>query len=223
MRRSIPRTALLVFSAFFACSAFGEEMKIGVFDFGRITQETNEGQRIQKKLKDFQDHKQAELAAKEKELKDLQDQLAAQALALSPEKRSEMEKDVQKKQNDLQILREGAQREWQIEFNEAQDGFLQKVRDVVEALGREDKFTLILERDYTVYRNDSVEITPRVIERFNKMYPEAPSPASASKGGAPKGSASKPPAPDKPPAPPKEDKPPKPPPKEEKPQPPRTP
>jgi outer membrane protein len=183
--------AIAAAAALWVGVSFAQEapLRIGVFELGRISQETAEGQRIQKSLMDFQDKKKAELDAKEKELKDMQEQLATLALSLAPERRSQMEKDLQKKQNELVGSREGAQREWQIEFNEAQDKFLQKVRDVVEAFGREEKFTLILERDSTVFRSDSVDLTRLIIERFNKMSP--PPPAAA----APPSPAKQPPKP----------------------------
>jgi len=165
--------------------AAAQETKIGVFDFGRVTQETAEGQRIQKQLQDFQAKKQAELASKEKELKDLQDKLMAQALALAPERKAAMEKEIQKKQNELQVAREGAQREWQIEFNEAQEGFLEKVRKVVEALGREENYTVILERDQTVYFGEAHDVSKKIVERFDKMTPPVP-PAQAAPAAPPK-------------------------------------
>lgn len=192
MKRHFIIAAVAALWALGAAAQEAAPTKIGVFELGRITQETAEGKRVQKTLTDFQDKKKGELDAKEKELRDLQDQLAAQALTLSPERRSQMEKDLQKKQNELAVSREGAQREWQIEFNEAQDKFLQKVRDVVETLGREEKFTVIMERDSLVYRSDSVDVTARIVERLNRMSPgdaaaaapkEAPKPAPKPGGG----------------------------------------
>jgi outer membrane protein len=180
-RRHVAIVVLVLAAA--CASVAAEEMKIGVFEFGRLSQETNEGLRIQTELKEFQEKKQGELAAKEKELKDLQDKLIAEALSLSPERRAAMEKELQKKQNELQVAREGAQREWQIEFNEAQAGFQQKVVDIVEAIGREGGYIMILERDQCVFRSDTVDITGRVIERFNKMTGPLPDSGGAASGG----------------------------------------
>ncbi len=156
-----------------------QETKIGVFEFARVAAETAEGQRIQKGLKDFQESKQTTLADKEKELKGLTEQLSAQALSLSPERRSAMEKDLQKKQNELQTARESAQREWQIEFNEAQSAFQEKVISSVEALGREGKYTLILERDQCVFAGETADLTPQIIQRLNAMSPAPPAPKPA--------------------------------------------
>lgn len=179
MKRTVLAAAAAVFVLSFT-AAMAQQAKIGVFEFGRVSQETAEGQRIQKKLREYQEAKQADLAAKEQELKDLNDKLVAQALSLSPERRAAMEKDLQKKQNDLQTAREGAQREWQIEFNEAQSGFQQKVIDVVEAIGREQGYLVILERDQCVFRADAVDITPEVVKRLDQMSP----PPAADAGGA---------------------------------------
>jgi Skp family chaperone for outer membrane proteins len=184
--------------ALLALPVRAQEAKIGDFEFSRVEAETDEGQRIQKSLKDFQESKQAALADKEKELKALNDQLTAQALSLSPERRSAMEKDLQKKQNDLQTAREGAQREWQIEFNEAQSAFQEKVINTVEAMGREGKYMLILERDQCVFAGETADITPLIITRLNAMSGGAPAAAApAPKPAAPPKPT--PPAPSKPP------------------------
>jgi Skp family chaperone for outer membrane proteins len=190
-RRIVVAAAL----ALLALPLRAQEAKIGVFEFSRVAGETAEGQRIQKTLKDFQESKQAALADKEKELKALNDQLTAQALSLSPERRGAMEKDLQKKQNELQTSRESAQREWQIEFNEAQSAFQEKVISTVEAMGREGKYLLILERDQCVFAGETADITPLIIARLNAMTGAPPAAApSAAPPGAPQ-----PPAPAKPP------------------------
>src|SRR5213594_3379629 len=101
--RQLGMVAVIAGALALASSAGAQELKIGTFDFDRVSKDTQEGQRLQKQLKDFQEKKQAGLATKEKELKDLQDQLQTQALSLSPERRTAMEKDLQRKQNDLQV------------------------------------------------------------------------------------------------------------------------
>ena len=86
-------------------------VRIGVFDAQRLSEESVEGKRIQGKLTAFRDAKQAELSAKERAIQEIQEKLQAQSLSLSPEKRTELEKEIQKKALDLNQAREAAQRE----------------------------------------------------------------------------------------------------------------
>ncbi len=50
-------------------------LKIGVFDAQRISEETEEGKRVQARLEEFRDRKQTEVTEKETALADLQNQL----------------------------------------------------------------------------------------------------------------------------------------------------
>ncbi|PYT07043.1 MAG: hypothetical protein DMF49_09425 [Acidobacteria bacterium] len=149
--------------------AFGQEpVRLGVFSFDRVSKETREGQRLQKQLSDFQEKKKADLDATEKELRNLQDRLAAQALSLSPERRLALEKEVQLKQNQLQLAREAAQRDWQIEFNQTRDRFQQQAVRIVEQIAREGRYSLVFENGQVVYHDAAVDITSEVIGRLDR-------------------------------------------------------
>ena len=82
------------------------QQRIGVFDAGRVSEETDEGRLVQARLEAFRSAKQAEITAKEQELTSLQSQLNTQALSLSPERRSDLEKQIQRKALEMnQMLR----------------------------------------------------------------------------------------------------------------------
>ena len=150
--------------------------KIGVFDAQRISEETAEGKRIQSKLNGFRDKKQAEIVEKEKAVQALQDKLQAQTLSLSPDKRGELEKEIQKKALELNQVREAAQREMQMEVAEAENGFREKLLAVVESFGRDEGFAVIVERSLVAYVNPAMDVTTAIVDRFNKLVP-AESPA----------------------------------------------
>jgi outer membrane protein len=161
-------------------SAQTAPFKVGVFDAQRISEETAEGKRIQGQLSGFRDRKQAELQAKEKEVSELQAQLTSQSLSLSQEKRATLEKDVQRKALDLNQAREAAGREMQLEVNEAQSKFQAQLLAVVEQFGREEGFTVVLEKSLVAYSDAAVDITTALVDRFNKVVPAtAPPPAAA--------------------------------------------
>src|SRR3990172_8738370 len=72
-------------------------VKIGVFDPQRVSEETDEGKKVQADLTALRDKKQAELSGREKDLTDMQNRLTEQGLSLSAEKRATLEKDIQRK------------------------------------------------------------------------------------------------------------------------------
>ena len=169
--------------------------KIGVFDANRVSEETDEGKRIAAKLSAFGDKKKAELMAKEKEIGDLRAQLDSQNLSLSPEKQQQMQKDVQKKGLELQQAQEAARNEFQIEVSEAQNKFQEQLIRVISQFGRDEGFTLVLERSTggVAFASESIDVTTAIVDKFNEIV-KAPAdvPAAAKPPATPPPPAKKP-------------------------------
>lgn len=156
--------------------------KIAVFDPQRVSEETAEGQRIQAELGAFQARKQQELISLEAEVQELRKQLTTQALSLSAERRQELERTVQRKILELQSAQEAAQREFQLEIAEAQTRFQEQLLAVIEQVGREEEFTLILDLGAVAWAAENVDITTVVVDRFNAMIKPPPAPGDAGSG-----------------------------------------
>ncbi|MEW5807542.1 MAG: OmpH family outer membrane protein [Acidobacteriota bacterium] len=148
------------------------QVKIGVFDSQRVSEETEEGKKYAQELERTRNAKLAEIEAKQKAIGDLQSQLSAQEISLSAEKRETMLKEIQKKNVELQRLRDDASREFQNELLEAQKKFQDELIRIVEEIGREHGFALIFEKIQCIYYSGAVDITNRVIEKFNQSYLE---------------------------------------------------
>lgn len=200
---SIQRATVVLTYLLAGTLALAAEVKVGAFDFQRVSEETSRGQDLQASLGKFRDKKQSEIATKETELKTLRDQYSAQALTLSPDKRSQMEKDIQRKDLDLQSVREGARREMELEVNEAQAKFQEQLLGVVTSVGKERGYTMIFEKSQAVFFADSTDITSEIVEKFNQDSAKAAAPPAA--GSAAPAAPAKPPeakkpTPPKPPA-----------------------
>lgn len=171
-------------------------LKVGVFDANRVSEETDEGKRIAGKLSAFGEKKKAELAAKDKEITDLRSQLESQNLSLSPEKQQQMQKDIQKKTLELQQAQEAARNEFQIEVSEAQNKFQEQLIRVINQFGRDESFSLILERSTggVAFASEAMDVTTAIVDKFNELVkapaddkapaaakPAAPAPAPVKK------------------------------------------
>ena len=111
-----------------------------------MSEETDEGKRIAAKLSAFGDKKKAEARGEGEGDRRPPRQLDSQNLSLSPEKQQQMQKDVQKKGLELQQAQEAARNEFQIEVSEAQNKFQEQLIRVINQFGRDEGFTLVLER-----------------------------------------------------------------------------
>jgi len=145
--------------------------RIGVFDSQRIIQETADGQRVQAKINAAQTTKQAELQAKEAAITELRTQLTQQALSLSPERRQEIELDIQHKLLDLENASSLANKEMQLELSRAQREFNDRLLVAVEAFGRDEGFDLLLEYGVIAWAGPSIDVTTALIDRIDAMYP----------------------------------------------------
>ena len=201
MKRLVVTVLALAFAA--AAAAAGPSfaqapaggLKIGVFDANRVSEETDEGKRIAAKLSAFGDKKKAELGAKEKDITDLRKQLEEGGQSFSPEKQSQMQKDIQKKTLELQQAQEGARNEFQIEVSEAQNKFQEQLLRVINQFGRDEGFTLVIERSTggVAFASESIDVTTAIVDRFNELVKApADAPAAAKPPAAPAPPAKKP-------------------------------
>jgi Skp family chaperone for outer membrane proteins len=155
------------------------QQRIGIFDAARVSEETDEGRQVQARLEAFRTAKQAEITAKEQEVANLQNQLNTQALSLSPERQADLNKQIQRKLLELNQTREAATSEMQIEIGEAQARFQEQLLAVIDDLGREEGFAVILEASLVAYADKSADITTAIVDRFNEVFKVQPEAGSA--------------------------------------------
>jgi outer membrane protein len=158
-----------------------EAARIGVFDSQTVWQQTEEGKKFQSQLAAFRDGKIAEINNRETELNKLKDKLRDQEVSLSDEKKNQMLKEIDQKSIDLKRLNDDATREMKTQLGDSQEKFQKELLEVVEAMGREKKFTLILEKSIIVYNDSTVDVTTDVVAKFNQMYKPAASPPAKAK------------------------------------------
>jgi Skp family chaperone for outer membrane proteins len=170
--RLVPLLAVLALLALASAPAGAQSaVKIGVFDSQRISEESEEGKKIQAVLSEMGEAKQADLAAMEQELGELQQRLSQQQLSLSVERRMALELDIQRKGLELNNAKDLASRELQLEFAAAESQFNEKLRMVVTQFGMDENFSVLLEAGAVAYSATSVDVTTAIIDLFNKMYP----------------------------------------------------
>ncbi len=153
--------------------AQAQGIKIGVFDPARVSEEAVEARRLQAELEAIRDTKQAEITAQEQEVAALQQRLQQQALSLSPDKRTTLQIDIQRKMLSLNKSKELASQELQLEFSAAEAKFNEKLRSVVEQFGREEGFSIILDAQAVAWASNAVDVTTPIVDRFNRMFPVA--------------------------------------------------
>lgn len=148
-----------------------QELRIGVFDPQRVSEETNLGKQLQGELGAFQATKQREIDDKRAQVEQMQEQLRTQELSLSSATRNKMEKDIQRRVLFLEAAQETATREMQLELAAAKMLFEEKLLISVQEFGKSEEFSLILDRSLVAWADKTVDITGALIDVFNRMFP----------------------------------------------------
>lgn len=182
---SLLRAAVLCAALFAVTALPAQSAKIAVFDPQRVSEETEEGQRIAARLAAFQTEKQAELTALENEITAMQDQLQKGELSLSAERRAALQADIQSKIVELQSKQDSANKQFQLEIARAQSAFQQSLLLVIDEFGRQEGFDLILDVGTTAFSSAGIDVTTAIVDRFNIRFadPAGAEPAGDAAGG----------------------------------------
>jgi outer membrane protein len=164
-------TVLLVGLAigFAGVATASAEVKIGYVDLYRALESVDEGQRIRQQLEREFQRRQQQLDDKQQEVMELHQQLEQQAMMLSDDARQQKAVELQQKMGELQQLYLTLQQELAQQEAQAMRGVFEQMRDVVQQIGREGGYTMILERTETsiLYSVDGLDLTDQLIRRFN--------------------------------------------------------
>jgi outer membrane protein len=142
-------------------------VKIGVFDPNRVFEQSELGKKMRTEIDALTQKKRSEVQTKEEEVKVLQEKYKQEEPSLSEDKRAERERALQQKGIELKRLRDDATREVQQQVSEVEQRFQKQVLAVVELVGKEEGFTLILDRASLVFSAPTADITDKIVTRLN--------------------------------------------------------
>ena len=149
-------------------------VRIGVIDPQRVLEETEAGKRAKDSLTNFMKNRQSLIELEEKELKRMEEDLVKQASILSAGARREREEQFRRRAIEFQQKANDLNREIQDKQKEVLESFREKVERVVAKVAQQMGLMVVMEKGRggpTVYNDSSLDISPQVIEEFNRMMP----------------------------------------------------
>lgn len=157
--------AMLVFSS---PAAFAQEkIKIGFIDIQRVISESQAGKRAKDRFQAQVKKAEGDILKERQELDRMKNDLDKKGPLLKEEERRNLEADFQKRSVNLQRSMSDYQQELQQKNNEMMADILKDLEQIVNEVGKADKFTLILERSQILYSDQGIDITSKVIESYN--------------------------------------------------------
>ena len=145
------------------------ELKIASVDIQKAVNECNAGKEAKKDITKEVEKFQRLVADKQKELQTLKETLEKQAAMLNPEARAAKEKELQGKARDFQRWGEDYQNELNQKRAEKERAISSALQKVIQKLGADEGYTLILERNEAIvlYATKTIDITDRVIKLYD--------------------------------------------------------
>jgi len=157
----------------FALSAGAADVaKIGVIDFQKILENSDPGKAAQMEITHEGKKMEAELKKKGDEIETLKSNFEREAVVMSKEKRDEKEREIRISINDIKTM----QTKYRSDFKQLEArlvaGIQKEVFKVVETIGKEEGYLLIIERREAgvMYFPTKIDVTDKVIKRYNAEY-----------------------------------------------------
>jgi outer membrane protein len=148
--------------------------KVGFVDMQRALNLCEAGQEAKKAMSVEVDKVQKTLEAKQKELNKLRDDLEKRGSVMNESVRREKEKDYQAKLRDLQRLQRDFDEDFRRRDREYTDKVLRDLAKIVQTIGEEGKYTVILEPNQPtiIYISKGLDLTDEVIKQANAPKPK---------------------------------------------------
>jgi outer membrane protein len=158
-------------------------LKVGIVDLDRSLKESDAGKQALQTLKQFRDKVMKEINEKkrvkdqkETTLKDLQTELTTQSVVLSEAAKRDKEESYRRQVRELRRFIDDSNRfieesERDLREREAEltSRLLRDLLDIIKAIGREENFTIIFEKNerFLLFAADAIDLTDKIIKRFD--------------------------------------------------------
>jgi outer membrane protein len=152
-------------------------VRIGVVDPQKVLEETDAGKRAKDSLSNFMKNRQSLIELEEKELKRMEEDIIKQASILSASARREREEQFRRRAIEFQQKANELNREIQEKQKEVLEAFREKVERIVAKVAQQMGLLVVMEKGRggpTVYNDSALDISPQVIEEFNRSLPGKP-------------------------------------------------
>ena len=150
-------------------SVWAADSKIAYVDMQRVINECNAGKDAKKAITKDAEKFQHLIADKQKELQTMKESLDKQVLMLTPDARANKEREYQNKLREFQRWGEDSQNELNQKRMEMERAISTALVKVIQKIGADEGYTLILERNENIvlFASKTIDITDRAIKAFD--------------------------------------------------------
>lgn len=151
----------------FALPVLAQTATIAVIDPQKVVQNSEMGKKVLAEIKTLKDKKQQEIDQRQASIQAMRDKLDKQKDILSADAKDKLQNDIQKSITDLRRLSEDSEQEIQGRLQAAIKNIEDKVLPIIQKLGEERGYSVIIQKDQLVYFSAKNDITDEVIKLFD--------------------------------------------------------
>ncbi len=148
-----------------------ERVRIGFVDIQRAISESQAGKKAKERFQAQVKKIESDLLKEKQEVERMKNDFDKKGALLKEEERFNFEKELQRRALGYQRSMQDHQEELRQKEGEMTSEILQDLQKIVTEVGKNEKFTLILERSQVLYSDQGVDITNKVIELYNSRGP----------------------------------------------------
>jgi len=146
-----------------------DTIKFGAIDIQKVLNESEAGKKAKSDLESLIKTKQSAIDEKGKAIEKLKGDIEKQASVLSAEARKSREDELEKSLREYQRIVQDSQAEIKKKEGEFTDTILKEIRDLIEKIGEDEGYTLIIERGMVLYSNKGIDITDNVLKKYDAL------------------------------------------------------
>ena len=144
-----------------------QPIKIGVVDVQQVLNQSQRGQAVKQKLEQERLGRQKDLDARQQELAKLQAEYEKQAPVLSEQAKREKKEAVERRFRDARRVAEDANRDFEKKVREAEMETTREIFAVIQEYGKDQGFSIVLERTSIIFGAPTVDVTADIIKRYD--------------------------------------------------------
>ncbi|NCO67118.1 MAG: hypothetical protein COY75_00065 [Nitrospirae bacterium CG_4_10_14_0_8_um_filter_41_23] len=174
MKKSILKKLLTLCSLLFALCILpvsllaADSAKFGSIDLQKVLNESEAGKKAKSDLEALIKSKESTIEEKGKAIEKLKGEMEKQASVLSAGARKKKEDELEKLLREYNRLVQDSQAEVKKKEGELTGAIIKESREIIEKIGAEEGYTLIIERGMVIYSNKGIDITDSVLKKYDE-------------------------------------------------------
>ncbi|MBN1551283.1 OmpH family outer membrane protein [bacterium] len=163
--------ALTIISFFASALVRAEDVtKIGFVNAQRIIEESKAGIDAYQKLKQLQDKHKELVEIKKAGIEKAEEEYLKQYMTLSETAKNEKEEQLRNDRKDFKRMLEDADSEIAQKEKQYMEKIQKEVMDIIQQLGKEEGYTLILDKVTVLYASQAIDLTDKVILKYDQTF-----------------------------------------------------